>query len=84
MQLLYELHVVCSHDSYQLLKACLLRVPAQQGFGFGGIAQQLLHFGRAEIFGIYLNQHFTGSGVDAFFFYFFIFFSLLFVYFFII
>ena len=55
------------HNPHQFLEAGLPRIPAQQGLGLGGVAQELFHLGRAEIFGVYLYQHPACAGVDTFF-----------------
>ena len=60
-----KLHIVCSHNLDQLFERCLLRIPSQQGTGFGGVSQQLLDFGRTEILGINLNQHLAALRVDT-------------------
>ena len=53
------------HDAYQLFKTGLPRIPSQQCFCFGGVAQQLFHFGRPEIFGVDFHEDFSGLCVDT-------------------
>ena len=65
MQFLDKLHIVLHHNFHQVGEGGLLGIPAQQGAGLGGIAQELLHLGGAEVTGIDLNKHFSGGAVNT-------------------
>jgi hypothetical protein len=49
-------HVVLDHDLDEVFEAGLLWIPAEEAFGLAGVAQQLIHFGRAEIPRIHLYE----------------------------
>ena len=65
MQFLYKVHVMLYHDAHQFLERSLAGIPSQELFGFGGVAQELLYLGRAEVFGVYLYQYLAGSYIDT-------------------
>ena len=60
------LQVVLDHDAHQVLERGLVRVPAQHTLGLGGVAQQLVHLGGAEVLRVHLDEHLARGAVDAF------------------
>ena len=65
IELLDKPHIMLDHDFDQILERSLAWVPAEEGLGLGGVAEQLLHFGGAEIARVDLDEHFSGGRVDA-------------------
>src|SRR5688572_11898296 len=52
-------HVGLDHVAHQALERRLV-MPAQPGTRLGGIAQEVVHFGRPEIAGVDFDQYFAG------------------------
>ena len=47
------------HDLYELFVACLLRIPAEDGSGFGRIAPEIVDIGRAVPFRVRADKEFS-------------------------
>lgn len=50
------LHVVLDHDADEGLEGGLLWVPAEEGLGLGGVAQELFDLGGTEVLGVDLDE----------------------------
>ena len=53
------------HDPDEVFEGSLAGVPAEECLGLGGVAEQLLHFGRAEEAWVDLDQALARSNVDT-------------------
>lgn len=59
IQLLHKLHIMLDHDPDEVFEGSLAGVPAEEGLGLGGVAEQLLHFCRTEETGVNFYKSFA-------------------------
>ena len=61
----FGLFEVGLHHDFAEFGAFCFWFPAEHGFRFGRVAEQLFDFGRAEVVGAHFHQHLAGRAVDS-------------------